>query len=76
VTPSRRSPGLDKAIATGAVANLYPDYEDVPRIGRGHRGDDARPEVHQFRRVRAVEKNMDYRFLEAATGKPKSALGY
>ena len=24
----------------------------------------------------AVEKNMDYRFLEAATGKPKSELGY
>jgi hypothetical protein len=24
----------------------------------------------------AVEKNLDYRFLEAATGKPKSDLGY
>ena len=24
----------------------------------------------------AVQKNMDYRFLEAATGQPKSALGY
>ena len=68
--------GLDKAVATGAVANLYPDYEM-------HRAS-AVAIAKMMRDLKyintdvsaAVEKNMDYRFLEAATGKPKSALGY
>ena len=68
--------GLDKAVATGAVANLYPDY-------RMHRAS-AVAIAQMMRDLKyintdvsaAVEKNMDYRFLEAATGKPKSALGY
>ncbi|MCU4117665.1 ABC transporter substrate-binding protein [Variovorax sp. N23] len=68
--------GLDKAIATGAVANLYPDYQM-------HRAS-AVAIAQMMRELKyintdvsaAVEKNMDYRFLEAATGKPKSALGY
>jgi hypothetical protein len=68
--------GLDKAIATGAVANLYPDYSmhrtsavaiaTMMRDLRYINGDVTA----------AVEKNLDYRFLEAVTGKPKSALGY
>jgi ABC-type nitrate/sulfonate/bicarbonate transport system substrate-binding protein len=68
--------GLDKAIATGAVANLYPDY--------GMYRASAVAIAQMMRDLKyintdvtaAVEKNMDYRFLEAATGKPKSALGY
>lgn len=68
--------GLDKAIATGAVANLYPDYSM-------HRAS-AVAIATMMRDLKyintdvtaAVEKNMDYRFLEAVTGKPKSALGY
>jgi ABC-type nitrate/sulfonate/bicarbonate transport system substrate-binding protein len=68
--------GLDKAIATGAVANLYPDY----RMQRAS----AVAIAQMMRDLKyigsdvsaAVEKNMDYRFLEAVTGKPKSALGY
>ena len=39
---------------------------DAPRIGRRHRHDDARPEVHQHRRHgEQSSKNMDYSFLEA-----------
>jgi ABC-type nitrate/sulfonate/bicarbonate transport system substrate-binding protein len=68
--------GLDKTIATGAVANLYPDYAMYRASAVA---------IAQMMRdlkyintdvTAAVEKNMDYRFLEAATGKPKSALGY
>lgn len=68
--------GLDKAVATGAVANLYPDY-------RMHRAS-ALAIAGMMRDLKyintdvsaAVDKNLDYRFLEAVTGKPKSALGY
>jgi ABC-type nitrate/sulfonate/bicarbonate transport system substrate-binding protein len=68
--------GLDKAIAAGAVENLYPDYRmyRAPAVAIGtmmrelkYIGSDVSAQI---------EKNMDYRFLEAATGKPKSALGY
>lgn len=68
--------GLDKAIATGAASNLYPDYQI-------HRA--SAVAIAQMMRdlkyintdvTAAVEKNIDYRFLEAATGKPKSQLGY
>jgi ABC-type nitrate/sulfonate/bicarbonate transport system substrate-binding protein len=68
--------GLDTAIAAGAVANLYPDY-------KMHRQQAVAIAV-MMRDLKyintdvsaAVEKHMDYRFLEAVTGKPKSELGY
>jgi ABC-type nitrate/sulfonate/bicarbonate transport system substrate-binding protein len=68
--------GLDKAIAAGAVENLDPD----PKLYRAK----ALAIAAMMRDLKyinsdvsaAVEKNMDYRFLEAATGKPKSDLGY
>lgn len=68
--------GLDEKIAAGAVENLYPDYhmhrESALAIGKMMRelnyiGSDV---------SEAIEKNMDYQFLEAATGKPKAELGY
>ena len=68
--------GLDKAIATGAVDNLDPD----PKMYRAS----ALAIAGMMRDLKyinsdvsaAVEKNMNYTFLEAATGKPKSDLGY
>jgi ABC-type nitrate/sulfonate/bicarbonate transport system substrate-binding protein len=68
--------GLDKTIAAGAVENLDPD----PKMYRAS----AVAIAGMMRDLKyinsdvsaAVEKNMDYRFLEAATGKPKSDLGY
>lgn len=68
--------GLDKSIAAGAVANLYPDHA-MHRVS-------AVAIAKMMRELKyintdvsaAVEKNLDYRFLEAVTGKPKSALGY
>ncbi|UFZ07827.1 ABC transporter substrate-binding protein [Bradyrhizobium ontarionense] len=68
--------GLDKAIATGAVENLDPD----PKMYRAS----ALAIATMMRDLKyinsdvtaAVEKNLDYRFLEAATGKPKTELGY
>ncbi|WP_407310250.1 ABC transporter substrate-binding protein [Pseudomonas sp. nanlin1] len=68
--------GLDQAIATGAVDNLYPDY-------KMHRA--SAVAIAQMMRdlkyistdvSQAVEKNLDYSFLEAVTGKPKTELGY
>lgn len=68
--------GLDKAIAVGAAANLYPDY----RMHRASAVEIARM-MKELKYINsdvtaAVEKNLDYRFLEAATGKPKTELGY
>lgn len=68
--------GLDKSIATGAVENLDPD----PKMYRTS----AVAIAQMMRDLKyinsdvsaAVEKHMDYRFLEAATGKPKTDLGY
>jgi ABC-type nitrate/sulfonate/bicarbonate transport system substrate-binding protein len=68
--------GLDKAIATGAVENLEPDT----RMYRAS----ALAIAAMMRDLKyinsdvsaAVEKNMNYTFLEAATGKPKTELGY
>jgi ABC-type nitrate/sulfonate/bicarbonate transport system substrate-binding protein len=68
--------GLDKAVATDAIANLYPD----PKMYRAS----ALAIAVMMRDLKyinsdvsaAVEKNLDYRFLEAVTGKPKSELGY
>ena len=68
--------GLDKAIAAGAVENLYPDYKmyRAPAVAIGAMMRDLKYINSDV--SAAIEKNMDYRFLEAATGKPKSALGY
>ncbi len=71
-----RITGLDKAIAAGAVDNLDPD----PKMYRAS----AVAIAGMMRDLKyinsdvsaAVEKNMDYRFLEAATGKSKTELGY
>jgi ABC-type nitrate/sulfonate/bicarbonate transport system substrate-binding protein len=68
--------GLDKAVAADAIGNLYPD----PKMYRAS----ALAIAVMMRDLKyinsdvsaAVEKNLDYRFLEAATGKPKSDLGY
>ncbi|MET0877646.1 MAG: ABC transporter substrate-binding protein [Tardiphaga sp.] len=68
--------GLDKAIATGAVENLEPDT----RMYRAS----ALAIAAMMRDLKyinsdvsaAVEKNLNYSFLEAATGKPKTELGY
>jgi ABC-type nitrate/sulfonate/bicarbonate transport system substrate-binding protein len=68
--------GLDKKIAVAALDNAFPDYKihrqstlaiaammkDLKYISRDVSAD--------------VEKNLDYSFLEAATKKPKSELGY
>ncbi len=68
--------GLDKAIATGAVDNLYPDYkmhrQSAVAIGTM---------MHELKYINndvsaKIEKNLDYSFLEAVTGKPKTELGY
>ena len=67
--------GLDKAIAQGAIGNLYPDYKmykgqalaiavmmrDLKYVSKDVSG--------------PVAKNFDYSFLQAATGKPASELG-
>lgn len=68
--------GLDRAIAAGAAENLYPDH-------RMHRSS-ALAIANMMRDLKyinsdvsaAVEKNLDYRFLEAATGQSKTDLGY
>ena len=68
--------GLDKAIAAGAVENLYPDYRmyRAPAVAIGAMMRDLKYISTDV--SGPIEKNMDYRFLEAVTGKPKSALGY
>lgn len=71
-----RVTGLDKTIAEGAIANLSPDYKMYRK--------EALAIAQMMRDLKyintdvsaAVEKNLDYRFLEAATGKPKTELGY
>ncbi len=68
--------GLDKAVASDAIGNLYPD----PKMYRAS----ALAIAAMMRDLKyinsdvsaTVEKNLDYRFLEAATGKLKSDLGY
>jgi ABC-type nitrate/sulfonate/bicarbonate transport system substrate-binding protein len=68
--------GLEKAVATGAVANLYPDYE-MHRASAVAIAAMMRDLKYINTDVTAgITKNMDYSFLEAVTGKPKSALGY
>lgn len=68
--------GLDKAIAAGAIENLYPDVamHRVSAVAIGTMMRDLKY-INSDVSVK-IEKNMDYRFLEAATGKPKTQLGY
>ena len=68
--------GLDKSIAEGAVDNLYPDYKmyrssavAIAKMMRDLRY--INTDVTE-----AVDKNLDYSFLEKVTGKPKTELGY
>ncbi|MGE6323543.1 ABC transporter substrate-binding protein [Pseudomonas oryzihabitans] len=68
--------GLDKNIAEGAVDNLYPDYKmyrssavAIAKMMRDLRY--INTDVTE-----AVDKNLDYSFLEKVTGKPKTELGY
>ncbi len=68
--------GLDKKIADEAVKNLDPD----PKLYRAKTVAIAAM-MRDLKYVNSdvtaeVEKRMDYRFLEAATGKPKSELGF
>lgn len=68
--------GLDKTIATGAVANLEPDY----KMYRNSAVAIAKM-MHNLKYVNsdvsaAVQKNLDYSFLEKVTGKSKNELGY
>jgi ABC-type nitrate/sulfonate/bicarbonate transport system substrate-binding protein len=71
-----RITGLDKKIADEAVKNLDPD----PKLYRAKTAAIA-VMMRDLKYVNSdvtaeVEKRMDYRFLEAATGKPKSELGF
>lgn len=68
--------GLDKAIAAGAVRNLYPDFK-IHRASAVAIAKMMRELKYVNNDVSSViEKNIDYRFLEAATGKKKSELGF
>lgn len=68
--------GLDKAIAEGAINNLVPDYKMYRKeaVAIATMMKDLKYITNDVSGL--VEKNMDYRFLEAATGKPKTELGY
>lgn len=67
--------GLDKAIANAAIENLVPDFAMHKR--------EAQAIASMMKDLRYISKdvsaelvkNMDYSFLEAATGKPISELG-
>jgi ABC-type nitrate/sulfonate/bicarbonate transport system substrate-binding protein len=68
--------GLDKTIAAGAVDNLYPDYKMYRTSAMS-----IAKMMHDLKYVNsdvsdAVQKNLDYSFLEKVTGKPKTELGY
>ncbi|MFG1426799.1 ABC transporter substrate-binding protein [Roseixanthobacter glucoisosaccharinicivorans] len=68
--------GLDKAIAEGAVGNLYPDYKMYRSSAVAIATMMRDLKYINTDVTAAVEKHMDYRFLEAVTGKPKTELGY
>lgn len=67
--------GLDKAIADGAITNLQPDYKMYKSEALAIAAM-MRDLKYISKDVSAeVAKNMDYSFLEAATGKTKTELG-
>jgi ABC-type nitrate/sulfonate/bicarbonate transport system substrate-binding protein len=68
--------GLDRTIAAGAIDNLDPDPKMYRASAVAIAGMMRDLKYINSDVTAAVEKNMDYQFLEAATGKPKSELGY
>ncbi|MDB5857471.1 MAG: hypothetical protein JWQ76_1160 [Ramlibacter sp.] len=68
--------GLEQAVAAGAVDNLYPEYMMYrrPALAIGAMMRDLKYINNDV--SAGIDKNMDFRFLEAVTGKPKAALGY
>jgi ABC-type nitrate/sulfonate/bicarbonate transport system substrate-binding protein len=68
--------GMDKAVAAEALKNASPDY--------AMHKDSTLAIAAMMRDLKyiatdvsaAAEKNLDYRFLETVTGKPKTELGY
>lgn len=68
--------GLDRAVATEALKNAYPDFA-MHRASTRAIGDMMRDLKYISRDVNAdIDKNMNYNFLSEATGKPATALGY
>jgi ABC-type nitrate/sulfonate/bicarbonate transport system substrate-binding protein len=68
--------GLDRAVATEALKNAYPDFA-MHRSSTHAIGDMMRDLKYISRDVNAdIDKNMNYTFLSDATGKPAAALGY
>ena len=68
--------GLDKAVATEALKNAYPDVS-MKRASTKAISEMMLDLKYISRDVSAdIDKNMNYTFLSEATGKPASALGY
>lgn len=68
--------GLDKNIATEALKNAYPDY-NMYRAATLAIADMMRELKYISRDVTAdIDKNMNYTFLTAVTGKTPKELGY
>ena len=68
--------GLDKSIATEALKNAYPDY-NMYRAATLAIADMMRELKYISRDVTdEINKNMNYSFLTAVTGKSAKELGY
>lgn len=68
--------GLDRSIATEALKNAYPDYM-MHRASTKAINDMMRDLKYTSRDVSAdIDRNMNYKFLSEATGKPANVLGY
>jgi ABC-type nitrate/sulfonate/bicarbonate transport system substrate-binding protein len=68
--------GLDRAVATEALKNAYPDFA-MHRASTHAIGEMMRELKYISRDVNTdIDKNMNYTFLSEATGKPAAALGY
>lgn len=68
--------GLDKAVSIEALKNASPDYK-IHRASALAIGTMMRDLKYISNDVSAdITKNIDYSFLEKATGKPKTELGY
>ena len=68
--------GLDKAVATEALKNAFPDVS-MKRSSTKAISEMMLDLKYISRDVSAdIDKNMNYTFLSEATGKPASALGY
>lgn len=68
--------GLDKAVATEALKNAYPDIS--MHRGSTHAIADMMLDLKYISRDVSsdIDKNMNYTFLSDVTGKPAPALGY